>query len=203
MFVGGVKLTYRSMRASWTRVKLQIDGSTEILLRQSIPQNIELVPGAHTVLARGRGFNSANRVIQIDETSVPIIVISPADREGVTTATPLGTLSIFEASDMRKLQPYVFYRGLPTSFGKDTVLHSVYISMFVSAAIFLVGLGFVALIPFAFVEKGIAAGFLILVFGSAVSSILMPAGLGGFVIGLRFLRLPLQWRKPSMSRPDF
>lgn len=114
----------------------------------------------------------------------------------MTRTTPLGTLSISDEHDLRLVQPYVFYRGLPTSFRSDNVLRSVAISMLVCAAVLLVGLALVMLIPIAFVLRGVQAGVVVLICASIISSVIVPAGLGGIIMGIRFLRLPPTWRNP-------
>jgi hypothetical protein len=103
----------------------------------------------------GKGFTTAKTVIQTDETSSPVVVITPLHREGASNATSLGTLSIHEEGDLRQLQPYAFYRGLPPAVGGGSVLYSVVISMVISTALFLAGLGLLALIPMEFAARGI------------------------------------------------
>jgi hypothetical protein len=188
---------YRSIRASWSTVKVSIDGSSDTELKQSTPTFIDLNPGTHEIRAQGNGFNSADFELKIDGSTSPVIVISPLYRDGASRTTPLGTLVIHEESDLRGLQPYAFYKRLPTSFGIEGVLHSVIISMLFSVALSLAGIALLLLIPVEFVTQGAVAGFFVLVLGVFVSSIVLPAGIGGILIDLRFLRLPPRWRNPS------
>jgi len=198
---GGIKLPYRSMRASWAKVFVRVDGSIELELKQSIPTHLELKPGKHSVEAGGIGFKGARLAIETGQSDSPVIVISPQHRVGVTDETPLGTLTIREENDLRNLLPYAFYRGLPTSFG-TTALHSAFISMLMSAAIFLLGVAALVAIPVAFITKGDGAGLFVLVCSSFIASICVPGGLGGVVVGIRFLRLPSGWRSPPKTALD-
>jgi hypothetical protein len=187
------------MRAGWSKVFVRIDGSSEVELKPMRPTLYELEAGRHTIEAGGFRFNPAILEIETGGPTSPVIVISPEYRVGVTYESPLGTLSIREENDLRNLQPYAFYKGLPTSFGTDSVLHSVFISIFMSAVFFLLGVALLVAIPVGFVTKGIGAGFFVLILAFFVGSISVPGGLGGMVIGIRFLRMPPGWRSPQKS----
>jgi hypothetical protein len=186
------------MRASWSKVRLYVDGSLQLKLEQSELTRLDLPPGNHHVEARGDGFISATFELTVDSQATPVVVVTPLYRTGVSKTSPLGTLAIREEGDLRNLQPYAFYKGLPSSFGTNSVYHSVVISMVISAAIFLVGVGCLVAIPIEF-RDGFAGGVFVLVAGLAIASIFVPAGLGGVVIGIRFLRLPREWRNPSRT----
>jgi hypothetical protein len=196
--VGGVKLPYRSMRASWTKVRVYVDGSLKLELKQSEPARLDLAPGKHHIEARGDGFISAMFELIVDAQTPPVVVITPLHRIGVSTTSPLGTLSIHEEGDPRNLQPYAFYRGLPSAFGTSSVYHSVVISMVVSTSLFLAGVGVLIAIPIEF-RDGFSGGVFVLITGLALASLFVPAGLGGVVIGIRFLRLPREWRNPPRT----
>jgi hypothetical protein len=187
------------MRASWSTVTVSIDGSSNTKLKQSAPTLIDLELGAHKIHAQGSGFNSAHLNLIVDESISPVVVISPLYRVDASGTSPLGTLAIHEESDLRDLQPYAFYKRLPTSFGIKSVMHSVIISMLISTALSLAGLALVVLIPVEFVTQGAVAGIFVLILGGFVTSILLPAGIGGIVIGIRFLRLPSSWRSPTKN----
>jgi hypothetical protein len=199
--LGGIKLPYRSMRASWAKVSVRVDGSIELELDQSKLAHLELKPGKHTIEAGGFGFKGARIEVETGESTQPVIVISPQHRVGVTNETPLGVLTIREESNVQNLLPYAFYRGLPTSFG-NSVLNSVFISMLMSAAVFLLGVAALGAIPFGFVARSVGVGFIVLVPCIFIASIGVSAGLGGIVIGIRFLRLPPGWRNPPKTAVD-
>jgi hypothetical protein len=196
--VGGLKLPYRSMRASWTRVSVYVDGSLKLELKQSEPARLDLAPGKYQIEARGNGFISAVFELIVDGQTQPVVVITPLHRVGVSKTSPLGTLTIHAERDHRNLQPYAFYRGLPSSFGATSVYQSVVISMVISAVLFLAGVGVLIAIPIEF-RDGFGGGVFVLVAGLALASLFVPAGLGGVVIGIRFLRLPREWRSPSRA----
>jgi hypothetical protein len=193
--VVGLKLPYRSMRASWTRVSVYIDGALKLELKQSEPTRFDLAPGKYHVEVRGRGFVSAVFELVVDGQTPSVVVITPLHRVGVSKTSPLGILTIREERDPRNLQPYAFYRGLPSSLGTTSVYHSVFISMVISAALILAGVGVLIAIPIEF-RDGFGGGVFVLLAGLVLASLFVPAGLGGIVIGIRFLRLPREWRKP-------
>jgi hypothetical protein len=186
------------MRASWTKIHVYIDGSLKLEIKQSEPAHFDLAPGEHHIEARGDGFIFAASELNVDDQTPPVVVITPLHKVGVSKSSPLGTLAIHEERDFRNLQPYAFYKGLPSSFGSATVYHSVVISMVISAALFLAGVGVLIAIPIEF-RDGFGGGVFVLVAGLALASIFVPAGLGGFVIGIRFLRLPREWRSPPRT----
>jgi hypothetical protein len=183
------------MRASWTKVSIYIDGARKLKLKQSEPARLDLAPGKHEIEARGDGFTSAAFELNVDDQTPPVVVVTPLHRTGVSNTSPLGSLAIHEERDFRNLQPYAFYRGLPSSIGAASVYHSVIISMAISAVLLLAGVGCLVAIPVEFVNN-FFAGVFMLVAGGAIASIFVPGGLGGVVIGIRFLRLPREWRSP-------
>lgn len=61
---------------------LQIDDSAKVELRQSTPLDVELEPGSHVFVARGKGFATAKTVIETKEKSPVVVAITPLHREG-------------------------------------------------------------------------------------------------------------------------
>lgn len=191
----GYSRAFRSMRASWTRVFVQIDGLAWIRLRQSAPDPVELSPGPHTVNVSGPGFAPDSRVIQVDDDSELIVAITPEWRQEVTSSNPLGQLRIRPVDGPGALQPYQFYKKLPTSYGHSGVLLSVFYSLVMSVV--SLGLGLASLVATALVwSRTFLGGLFCLVCASFIAPIFVPAGLGGIVVAVRFLRLPKGWRSP-------
>jgi hypothetical protein len=184
------------MRASWTRVFVQIDGTSWIRLRQSEPHRVKLSSGTHSVNALGPGFASDSHAIYIDDDSELIVAITPEWLQGVTSSVPLGQLRIRQVNSPADLKPYQFYKRLPTSYGHTGVLLSVFYSLVMSFV--ALGVGVASLIVTALVwNRTFLGGLFCLACASLIASIFVPAGLGGIVVAVRFLRLPKGWRSPA------
>lgn len=184
------------MRASWAPVSVTVDGSESLDLRLMKPCVIELRPGSHTYAAHCHGFVSGQLTTDIPANPPSILVISPDHRDGVTSDTPLGTLRVHLADGPEELEPYVFYKGLPPSWGHQSVTPSVIVSALVSAAVFVGGIALLGLVAWGY-TLDIGVGLILTLPGAYLVAITLPAGLGGVLIALRFMRLPASWRRPD------
>lgn len=196
---GGYKLALRSIRASWTRVVVRVDGGESHHLEQTTPYAVSLPRGQHQFLAFGRGFASANAAVDLRDDSEVILAVTPRYREGVDRSTPLGRLEIRRVGAPQNLQPYKFYEGLPTSIGRATILPSVLLSILASSLFLGLDVGILGFAIRAFQEQAVLAGAFLVLCAALIGPIVIPAGLGGIVIGLRFLRLPPAWRSPEKT----
>jgi hypothetical protein len=196
---GGYKLPLRSMRASWAGVVVRVDGGEGYHLKQTRPCPVSLQRGHHQFHASGSGFASANAGVDLDDDTDVIIAITPRYRDGVDHSTPLGRLEVRRIRGPQNLQPYKFYDGLPTSIGRATVVPSVLLSILASSLFVGLGMGIIAYAIRAFQEHAVFTGGFLVACAVLITPIVIPAGLGGILIGLRFLRLPPGWRAPEKT----
>ena len=131
LVTGGPKLPFRSMRASWAGIRITIDDDEHHHLRAVEPRVIELPSGPHKFAARHKGFVGGEAVIDVSDRNSSIVAVSPDHRASATSKTPLGTLRVHTASP-EELQPYAFYKGLPSSWGHGSVTPSVMLSVIAS-----------------------------------------------------------------------
>ena len=195
--VGDIKLPYRTMRASWARVTVRIDGGASYHLKNSKRTCIELTPGKHEMQCTGKGFSPGASVIGLQERQDAIIAITPAWEVGVTAATPLGSLQPRLVAGPQELQPYVFYRSLPYSVGHKSVGLSVVISLLISLAFAVVGFGVIAFAVWGYVAGGIGTALFLTACTLLLAPFCIPAGVGGVLTAVRFLQLPAEWRSPE------
>ena len=196
MFVGGLKLPFRSIRASWAGVGLTIDDGEHHHLRSTEPRSIDLPPGTHKFTARGHGFVTGEAVLEIADNEPSIVVVSPDHRDSTTSKTPLGTLRVHGVRGPEDLQPYVFYKSLPSSWGHNTLTVSVMVSMFTSGIVAAAGFALLGAAVYGF-TKAAGVGLFLLLFAAFIAPIAIPAGIGGVLTAMRFERLPRSWRRPG------
>jgi hypothetical protein len=186
------------VRAWWTTVTVQIDHHPAFETKTGVPYHLALAPGQHRIWVAGHGFSPVEAQFDAGSTNAPIIAITPAYREGVSRSTPLGQLKVRVGTPPEDLEPYKFYRALPTSIGSRTVLHSVFISLVASAVFAAAGL---APIVFAalFLPRSPEVSLFMLGCAAFMAPVGLPIGVGGIVAGIRFLRLPPKWRAPERA----
>jgi hypothetical protein len=196
MFVGGLKLPFRSIRASWAGVRLTIDDGEHHQLRSTEPRIIDLQPGPHTFAACGRGFVSGEAVLDVGEDEPSIVVVSPDHRVSASAETPLGTLRIHGVRGPEELQPYVFYKSLPTSWGHRTLIVSVIISTVASIVVTAAGFAVLGVAVYG-LTKAAGVGLFLGLCALVIAPLCIPAGIGGILTAVRFERLPTSWRRPG------
>jgi hypothetical protein len=197
--VGGLRAPFRSMRASRAGVRVTVDGQQHHL-RNTVPHSIDLAPGRHEFIATGRGFARAAKQIDVAHDDL-IVAISPDYTISVSPDTPLGSLRIHPVSGPEELQPYRFYKGQPTSYFRQSVGLTLCVSMVLSLACSLAALACLALVVYGFIARDWRVGIILTLLGSLPALFLTRAGLGGWVTGYRFMRLPASWREPATSSP--
>ena len=197
--VGGLRAPFRSMRASRAGVRVTVDGQQDHL-RSTVPHSIELAPGRHEFIATGRGFARAAEQIEVAHDDL-IVAISPDYTVSVSPDTPLGSLRIHPVKGPEELQPYRFYKGQPTSYFRQSVGLALWVSMVLSLACILAALACLALVVFGFIARDWRVGIILTLLCSLPVLLLTRAGLGGWVTGCRFMRLPASWREPATSSP--
>lgn len=193
---GGYRAAIRSIQASWTPVTVWIDEDTSVTLKTGLPFFVDLLPGHHRIRSEAKGFVSADAHIEVGSDDRQIVVITPAYRDGASPTMPLGELRVRHARGPEDLQPYNFYRELPFSIGRTTVFPSVLWSLLMSTIAAGLGLAPVVL-ALVFVTKSWGVSLFVLACGLLITPVMLPAGLGGIVAALRFLRLPVTWRAPE------
>ena len=190
-------LPFRSLRASWTGVSCRIDGEESIHLEQTKQRVLHLPPGHHELHVSAKGFVPATATINLAEGKDAIIAITPGYQVGVAKDSPLGSLKIRTVEGPGDLQPYQFYRSLPSSIGRRSVWPSVLLSLMACSALVGLGLAAIAATMFGYLTRGIGTGLFLTACAIVIASLAIPAGLSGIAIGIRFLRLPLLWRSPA------
>jgi len=193
---GGLGVAIRSMRANWVRVTVHVDRGEGQPLRQTKRHVLDLSPGRHEIHASATGLASATSHFTVGDQPT-ILAIAPAHTEGITDSTPLGQLEIRCDQSPQDLQPFRFYKELPSSIGRKSLFPSVAISVIGSTLALGAGLAFIAAWLWVLFIKGIFVGLLILAPTACITAVFVPAGLGGLVTAYRFLRLPPDWRAPS------
>src|SRR5580698_3942356 len=147
--VGGLRAPFRSMRASQAGVRVTVDGQQHHL-RSMVPHWIDLAPGKHEFIATGRGFARAAEQIDVAHADL-IVAISPDYTVSVSPETPLGSLRIHPVKGPDELQPYRFYEGQPTSYFRQSVVLTLWVSMVLSLACILAGIACLALVVYGFI----------------------------------------------------
>ena len=71
--------------------------------------------------------------------------------------------------------------------------------MVLSLACILAGLACLALVVFGFIARDWRVGIILTLLVSLPALLLTRAGLGGWVTGSRFMKLPASWREPATS----
>ena len=200
---GGYSRAIRSMRASWAAVTVSVDGHADLRLRQGVPHPVDVPPGQHRIQVHGSGFAPGHGSVEVQDGTDLIVAVTPAWLDGVGPASPLGELRIRPVGGPEQLQPFEFYRELPTSIGRTTVAPSVLVSI-ISSAVFLTVFG---LIPVAFAFYFLTRGWqyvpvfaFLMALSAFMGVISIPAGFGGLLIAYRFIRLPASWRAPERTR---
>ena len=188
---GGFRAPFQSIRASIAPVDVSIDGISH-RLASTEPAAIELHPGDHEIIANGLGFARAREVVPLRNHEA-ILAISPDYQSSITRETPLGSLRIHLVNGPEDLQPYRFYEGLPTSFGRRGVGLSVFLSMAASGFLLLIGAFGIGAAVWGFVARDSGVGFVLTLFAVLLATAI-PMGVGGLVTAVRFLRLPPSWR---------
>ena len=198
LFIGGISRTYRSMRASWESVHVEVDGGRQARLTTGKICSIDVDPGEHQLVASGHGFVSATMSVSVADQETAIVGINPMYLEGRSQETPLGSLHLYRAGGPEDLGTFRFYKNLPMSSGNgDSVTPAVAVSIAYSVAFLVIGVVSVAAIPWAAFSRSVAVALILLLPLLFVASIFIPAGLDGVVAGVRFLRLPREWRRPG------
>jgi hypothetical protein len=173
-----------------------VDDGEHHHLRSTEPRIIDLPPGSHTFAARDHGFVAGETVIDIAEGAPSIVVVSPDHRVSATSGTPLGTLRVHSVRGPDELQPYVFYKSLPTSWGHKSLTVSVVISMVTSGVLAAVGFASLGAAVYGF-TKAAGVGLFLTFCAVLIAPLFIPAGIGGILAAIRFERLPPSWRSPG------
>jgi hypothetical protein len=94
--------------------------------------------------------------------------------------------------DPAELEPYQFYRGIPSR--RESLLPALAASVFASVAFAAIAVG--TLLGLYFLVRGHFLAIVPLTLGCLITPLMVPAGVSGVVTAIRFLRLPPDWRSP-------
>ena len=192
----------RSLRASWSAVQADVDGTSGVLaLKTARPSRVDVAPGPHRLVVSGPRFEGATLQLDLDEGQDAIVSIEPRYLEGASAESPLGSLVARRVASPQDLGLYRFYAGMPTSRKGGSLTRSVVVSIAVSLAFALAGVAAVLLIPFAWAARSPGVSAILLLPCLFIASALVPMGVGGVIAGSRFLRLPRGWRGESDDQP--
>lgn len=193
---GGYRLPLLSVRATWRRVDVQA-GHQKVLARTGIPLPIQVYGAEVTIQCNAQGFIPSQLSLSHGSPAERIVRIVP-DITCASPSAPLGRLVIEEVSDAGQLGPYLFYRSLPTSIGRRGLTGSVLVSIALSVALASFGLApLVAAIVV--LGRSVAVSVILLILFGLMAPLIVPGGLGGVILGVRFLRLPRSWRHPHLG----
>ena len=179
--VGGLRVTLPVDESESGRSQGAVDGQQDHL-RSTIPHSTELAPGRHEFIATGRGFAQAAEQIDVAHADL-IVAISPDYTVSVAPKHP-GSLRIHPVEGPDELQPYRFYKGQPTSYFRQSVGLTLWVSMVLSFACFLAGSLF-STGRFRLHCPSWRVGIILTLLCSLPVLLLTRAGLGGLVTGHR------------------
>jgi len=182
----GFGLPFKSLRASWQRVQVDVD-LLEFSVRTATRHVVIVSPGRHEIQVRGRGFAPSATTVELTGEQRVIVAITPQYQESVSRSTPLGQLRAHAVSGPEELHPYRFYKSWP-----------VFVSALGSSAVTLAGAAAVAAGVYV-VTQHVLVGLLLLACVSLVVPTLLFSGIGGLVMAARFLRLSSDWRAPRRA----
>ena len=183
----GFGLPLRSWRASWGRVRIDVDQSLEVSVRTATRHVVLLPLGRHEIRVRGRGFAPSALTVDLTGEQRAIVAITPHYLESISRSTPLGQLRAHVVSGPEELHPYRFYKGCP-----------VFVSAVGSSTETAVGVAAVAAAVYVLAQH-VLVGLLLLACASVVVPTLLIGGIGGLVMAVRFLRLSSDWRAPRKA----
>ena len=183
----GFGLPLRSFRASWERVRVDVDQGLEFSVRTATRRVVLLPLGRHEISVSGRGFAPSAATVDLTGDQPVIVAITPQYLESVTRATPLGSLRAHVVSGPDELYPYRSYKRWP-----------VFVSALGSASVAVIGAAAVASGLYVLTQH-LLVGIVLLACVLVVVPTLLFSGLGGLVMVVRFLRLSSDWRAPRKA----
>jgi hypothetical protein len=183
----GFGLPFRSLRASWERVRVDVDHGLQFSVRTATRHVVLLPLGRHEIEVSGRGFAPSRATLDLTGDRPVIVAITPQYLESVSRATPLGSLRAHVVSGPEELHPYRSYKRWP-----------VFVSALGSASVAGVGAAAVASGVYVLTQHALV-GIVLLACVSPVVPTLIFSGLGGLVMAVRFLRLSSDWRAPRKA----
>jgi hypothetical protein len=183
----GFGLPLRSFRASWERVRVDVDQGLEFSVRTATRHVVLLPLGRHEIAVSGRGFAPSGATVDLTGDQPVIVAITPQYLESVSRATPLGSLQAHVVGGPDELHPYQSYKRWP-----------VPVSALGSATVAGAGAATVASGLYVLTQH-VLVGIVLLACVSVVVPTLLLSGLGGLVMAVRFLRLSPDWRAPRKA----
>jgi hypothetical protein len=180
----GFGLPFKSLRASWQRVQVDVDQNLEFSVRTATRHVVLMAEGRHEIRASGRGFAPSAATVEMSGDQRVIVAITPQYLESLSRSTPLGQLRVHVVSGPEELHPYRFYKSWP-----------VFVSALGSSVVAVAGLGAVAAAVYVLTQH-LLVGLLLLACVAVVVPTLLITGVGGLVMAMRFLRLTSDWRAP-------
>ncbi len=183
----GFGLPLRSWRASWERVKVDVDENLEFSVRTGTRHVVIMAPGHHEIRVSGRGFVPSAATIELTGEGPVIVAVTPHYLESVSRSTPLGQLRAHVVGGPEELHPYRFYKSWP-----------VFVPALGSSAVAAAGLLAVASAVYVLTQH-VLVGLVLLACTCVVVPTLLISGIGGLVMAVRFLRLSADWRAPRKA----
>lgn len=183
----------RSMRATWTSVLVEVDFGSGLRIKACRRYLVDVPAGTHRIAAEGLGLVPSATSIEIRDGETIVLAITPDYPESVSQSAPLGGLRLHVARDPIELQPYQFYRSIPSR--RESVLPALAFSA-VASVVVLAVIAVATLLGLYFLLLGRTFGLLPLASACLMAPVVVPAGVGGVVTAIRFLQLPADWRSP-------
>ena len=184
-----------SLRSGLGSVNLRIDDGPSNRLKLFKPVTLTCDKGEHTLRVSAPHMETATLKVEVLPDLNALVVVSPRPIEGCGVGSALGRFEIWEAENPSELEPYAFYRSLPSSGERGGVLASVLTSAVASGIFFMV--------PPIFAMGCLARGWGVLavagVLLAPLAGFCMPFGALGLLAAYRFWRLPADWRNPTSS----
>jgi hypothetical protein len=191
----GLRYIPLALRLTWRPLVVKIDSETEVEVLHSKPLRVSVAPGHHTVEVSGAGIVPVHESIDVGRSTDVVLAISTQTGISGEGNLPRISISAHVVESPRDLATYKFFDTRPTSFGAKSLVFTTLLSMMFSSVLFLCGPILIGVATLEFASQGFGAGLLILAC-SVPFWTLNPFGLGGVIVGYRFLRLPSDWRRP-------
>jgi hypothetical protein len=185
---------FRSLRVSFAEVSFKVEPIDQpFRIRALRPHPVALAAGSHDIRVAGRGFFPDTKTIEVAEGETVIVAVKPERPSGSDPDWPNGKLHLRVVDDPTDLEPNRFYNSLP-SMSATTAL-ALAGSLAASSAFLLLSLAMIGAVCFGFIARSPGVGVILLFFSCMVIPIALPAGIVGVTVGIRYLRLPSDWRR--------
>jgi hypothetical protein len=190
----GLGRLFRSLRVSFAELSCRVGPLDQpVRLRALRPHSIALEAGSHEIRVTGRGFLPDTKTIDVGEGGSVIVAVTPERPSGADPDWPNGKLHLRVVDDPTDLEPNRFYNSLPSMSATTTL--ALVGSLAASGAFLLLSLAMVGAVCFGFIARSPGVGVILLLFSCMVIPIALPAGIVGVTAGVRYMRLPRNWRR--------